>query len=176
MRQTDEVPYSSETDLPNAWMATDRHGPPVGARQWLGCTGQLVIWAETKSLSPRAIFFFSFLYSFSIFPNSICIQFKFKPRANFILNLYCGLKSTNFWKNMNFLYILNTLFCKFSIYFLNPNVDINVFIYMVILSILCTLFLLLFMVCFQIRVWMLWAHYYIAIDTFIFIIHECTIK
>jgi hypothetical protein len=55
MRQTDEVPYSSEADLPNAWMATDRHGPPVGARQWLGCTGQLVIWAETKSLSPRAI-------------------------------------------------------------------------------------------------------------------------
>ena len=24
--------------------------------------------------------------------------------------------------------------------------------------------------CFQIRVWMLWAHYYIAIDTFIFLL------
>jgi hypothetical protein len=78
MRLTDEVPYSSETDLLNVWMATDWHGPPVGARQWLGYTGQLVNWAETKSLSPHAIFPFLFLYSFLSFQ----IQFEFNLNSN----------------------------------------------------------------------------------------------
>jgi hypothetical protein len=73
-------------DLSNARIAADRHGPPVGARQRLGCAGRLINWAEIKDLSPRAIFHFPSFFPFLIWFLSLkFLEFKFKLKFGLAL-------------------------------------------------------------------------------------------
>jgi hypothetical protein len=64
------------------------------------------------------LFFFCFLFSFPKF--NLSSNFKFKPCAEFILELYCEIKKYQFWKYINLPYILYTLFL-FSPFFLKSS-------------------------------------------------------
>jgi hypothetical protein len=90
-----------------------------GSRMRVGRAGEgLGKWADNGDLAQAALF--------SIPNFNLNSNFKFKPYAKFILELYCEIKKYQFWKYINFLYILYTLFF-FSPLF--PQIFISLLLY-----------------------------------------------
>jgi hypothetical protein len=69
-------------------------------------------WAEclAPAHSAHSSIFFISIFIFSIPNFNLNSNFKFKPCAEFVPELYCELKKCQFGKYINFLYILYTLF------------------------------------------------------------------